>query len=495
MMTELDSLVAPTLTFLIFAPLLAGVVALLWPRGLVLDLLSISLGAISLVLLVPLSGTVMGQGPLLLELGGHELPLGIPLYVDGLALAMLWLTALTGLGTAVYASGWLRSVSHPSGQQYRVLWFLLWSGLNALFVSGDLFNIYVTLEITTLAAVPLVALARGREALSAAMQYLYFALVGSILFLLGVALVYAETGLLALPELSARESEAAGPGETIALLAITVGLAMKAALFPAHGWLPRAHAAASTPASALLSALVAKAAAYLVIRLWLGPFEAAWTPAVAQLMGVVGVLGILYGSLQALRQHRLKPVIAYSTVAQLGYLLLLIPLASVVAWQGVIYHALVHGLAKAAFFLAAGNLILGIGHDRLVGLAGCDRVLSKNLLAMAVAGVAIAGLPPTGGFIAKWWMITAALEQGQWWWAVAIGMGGLLAALYVFRVVSFAVHSPRPWHEEPLRETRHGLNRLLLWPPVLLAAAAVALGMTGELLAPFLAVGAPEVSP
>ena len=486
---EPQAMVAPILTFLVFGPMLAGVATFLLPRNSVADGLAILFGILQLIVLVPLGGALVIDGPQILALGENALPLGIPLYVDGLALAMLWLTGLVGLATSVYASGWLRAVEHPSGHEYRSVALLLWAGLNALFMSGDLFNLYVALEITTLASVALVALSRGAHALAAAVRYLYFALVGSILFLLGVALVYAETGLLALPELAQHPDW--GPGRFVALAAITAGLAMKAALFPLHGWLPRAHSAAPAPASALLSALVAKASAYLVIRLWTGAFDGIWTPDLGQALGAVGAAGILFGSVQALRQDRLKPVIAYSTIAQLGYLLLLVPLASLLAWQGVIYHAVVHGLAKAALFLAAGNLILGIGHDRLSGLAGCDRTLSKNLLAIAVAGVCIAGLPPTGGFIAKWWLISAALEQGQWWWAILIAGGGLLAALYLFRVLSFAVLNPSPESSGPLQVSQRHLDRAMLWPPMLLAFAALMLGFAGELFAPFLAVGAP----
>lgn len=489
MVADPEPLVAAVFTLLVFGPILAALLIFLWPRARVADSLAILFGVVQLLFLVPLGGLLLERGPQLLALGGNALPLGIPLYLDGLALGMLWLTGLVGLAISIYASGWLRALEHRSGMEYRVVSLLLWSGLNALFLSGDLFNLYVTLEITALASVALVALSRGARPLAAAVRYLYFALIGSIFFLLGVALVYAETGLLALPELARLDDR--GPGRLVALAAITAGLAMKAALFPVHAWLPAAHSAAPAPASALLSALVAKASAYLILRLWSGALNGIWTPELAQVLGAMGAAGIVFGSVQALRQNRLKPVIAYSTVAQLGYLLLLMPLASLLAWQGILYHALVHGLAKAALFLAAGNLILGIGHDRLSGLAGCDRVLSKNILAIAIAGVSIAGLPPTGGFVAKWWLINAALDQGQWWWALLIGGGGFLAALYLFRVLSFAMLQPHPESSEPVQVARRNLDRAMLWPPMLLAFAALALGFAGELLAPFLAVGYP----
>lgn len=477
------------LTALILGPLLVGLLSIMVPRPLVADLCTLVLGAALVLLLVPLSGLVLAEGPLILDLGGHPAPVAIPLYVDGLSLAMLWLASVLALAVHSYAATWMRWTAHAAANEYRALWLLLWSGLNGLFLSADLFNIYVMLEITTLGAVPLVALTRGGQAVSAAARYLFFALVGSILFLLGVAVVYADTGLLYVPMLAGEM--AATPAALVALLAMTIGTAMKAALFPVHAWLPLAHASAPAPASALLSAVVAKAGAYLVLRLWLGSFEGAWSPAIAQGIGALGAAGILYGSVQALRQARVKRIVAYSTVAQLGYLLLLIPLAnSLLAWHGVIYHAVVHGLAKAAIFLAAGNLILALGDDRLENLAGSDHVAPRTLLVLGLSGVAIAGLPPTGGFIAKWWLLSAALELDQGWWVAVVLVGGLLAAAYVFRILRHALLSPDPYAELPQRTAEARLPSGLRWPPMLLALAALALGFAGSALTPYLEVGA-----
>jgi len=480
-----------TITLLIFGPLLSGVLGFFLDRRLFSDVLSIALPIVLLALLAPLSGQVLTTGPLVISLGGHPVAMGINLYLDGLSLAMLWLSCLLALLVGAHAIAWMRAKTPGAGGDYRPLWLLLWSGLNALFLSGDLFNLYVTLEITTLAAVPLVLISLGRAALDAGMRYLVFALVGSILFLMGVALVYGGEGLLSMPLLAEVGPE--GSAMVLALLLMTLGLAMKAALFPVHGWLPLAHSIAPSPASALLSAIVAKAAAYLVLRLWLGPMESVATAQLAQAMGVLGALGILYGSIQALRVNKLKAIIAYSTIAQLAYLLLVIPIALDAsdsnAWNGVIYHALTHGLAKAALFLAAGNLILVLGNDRLESLAGCDRILSKNVLVIAIAGVAIAGLPPTGGFIAKWWMISAALSSGQWWWAIIIVLGGLLAAAYVFRILAHAFFTTGSERTQSVQNSRQVLNRALVWPPMILALLALGLGFSGNLLAPFLAVG------
>ena len=483
----IDGLAAGALTTLILGPLIVALLAILLPRRRIIDVAATVLGIVLLTLLVPLSRQVLAAGPLLMNLGGHRAPIAIPLYVDSLALGMLWLMTLLALAIHAYAGVWLGRHEHAHAHDYRVLWLVLWTGLNSLVLSGDLFNIYVMLEITTLGAVSLVMLGGTARAVSAAARYLFFALVGSVLFLLGTALVYADIGLLHMPMLALRAD--GSPAIVAALLAITAGVAMKAALFPLHAWLPIAHASAPTPASAVLSAAVATAGVYLLLRLWLGPFAGTWTAETAQGIGVIGAAGILYGSAQALCQQRIKVIVAYSTVAQLGYLLLLIPLAqSTLAWQGAVYHAVTHGLAKAGIFLAVGNLILAIGNDRLENLAGADRFAARNVLVIGLAGAAIAGLPPTGGFLAKWWLLGAALEQGQWWWVPVIALGSLLAAAYMFRILHYALLQPESGAEADRRTPEKHLPYALLWPPALLALAVLALGFAGDAVAPFLQV-------
>jgi multicomponent Na+:H+ antiporter subunit D len=475
-------------TALVFVPMFGALGCWLVRGRFVTDVVVVVTPLALTAALVPLTGETLAAGGVLIGLGGHSAPLGIELAVDGLTLLMLWLTQLLAVAVGIYTVGWARTVDAAVARLFRVVWMLLWSGLNALFLSADLFNIYVTLEITTLAGVAMVAAAGGAQAMTAAMRYLLFALVGSIFYLLGVALIYAETGTVAVGLLA--EQRHATPGGFTALAVLTFGLFLKAALFPLHGWLPAAHSAAPAPASAVLSALVVKAAAYLVLRLWFGPFGITWEPLLAQGIGAIGVAGIVYASLQALRQNRIKLIVAYSTVAQLGYLLLLIPLAGTLAWYGVLYHALSHGFAKAAMFLAAGNVIRSIGNDRLDNLAGMDRVLSGNLLVIAIAGISLAGLPPSGGFIAKWWLVLAALESGQWWWAVGVVAGGLLAAAYVFRIVRHGMLSFDSYAEAPVRHAR-GLPPSMLWPPYLLAFAALALGFTGDLVVPLMSAAMP----
>lgn len=476
------------MALLILIPLLAAIGCYLIAWRPMQNLLMLAAAAAHLVLAYRLTQMVLAAGPLLARFGGHLLPLGIGLRADGLSALMVGLTAVVSAATAIYACGWAVDQSPARGNGLRILLLVLLSGMTALFLADDLFNVYVTLEIATLCAVALVILAPGFKAVEAAMRYLMLAIAGSLLYLLGVALTYAETGMLSMYLLSGTLSPSIVL--QVSLLLMTAGLGIKAALFPVHAWLPAAHASAPSPGSALLSALVAKGAVYLILRIWTGPLTGVWTAGAAQLFAAVGICGVLYASVQALRQDSIKRVIAYSTVSQLGYLPLLMVLPRSDAWLGASYLAMSHGLAKAAMFLAAGNLIIVYGNDRLQSIGGAGRRMGTNVLAMGMASVSLIGLPPSGGFLAKWWLIQAALSDGQWWWAAAILLGSLLAAAYLLRLLGYAMQEMHA--DEPLIASAEArLGQVLLWPPMALAIAAIAVSFFGVPLSRLIAIGMP----
>ena len=292
---------------------------------------------VALVTLLPGLGLAIAIGDALVRsgdtvvylLGGWAPPLGVALRADGLASVMLVTTAVVICGIGVYARadfGTPPGVSEARGP--LVFWTLLlavWGSLNLVFVSGDLFTLYVALEILTFAGVPLVCLDGRAETLRAALRYLLFALLGSMLYLLGGVLLYGSYGTLDIPLLAMRVRPEVAAWVAAALM--TVGLLAKTALFPLHLWLPPAHAGAPAAASAVLSALVIKGSFFLVVRLWFDAMPGVVTLPSAQLLAALGAAAILFGSVVALRQARLKLLIAYSTVAQIGYLFLMFPLA------------------------------------------------------------------------------------------------------------------------------------------------------------------------
>lgn len=398
------------------------------------------------------------QASLVAVMGGWAPPLGIALRADGLSAMMLVTTALVICAVGLFARG---DFGMPAGggeaRAPLVFWTMLmgvWSALNAIWLGRDLFNLYVALELLTFSAVPLVCLDGRAETLAAALRYLLFALVGSVLYLLGVALFYGAYGTLDIGLLAGRVR--AEPVVWVSAALMTAGLLAKTALFPLHLWLPPAHAGAPAAASAVLSALVVKGSFFLAVRLWFDVLPGLPGVPAAQALGTLGAAAIIFGSVLALRQERLKLLIAYSTIAQIGYLFLLFPLSTgaaaagiwgSVAWTGGVYQLVSHAIAKAAMFMAAGLIGEALGHDRIAGLGGIGRALPMTIFAFGLGGMSLMGLPPSGGFVAKLMLLTASVTEGQWWWAVVILLGGLLAAAYVFRVLAPALAGA----DEPLR--------------------------------------------
>jgi multicomponent Na+:H+ antiporter subunit D len=481
-------------TALVMMPLLAAVLSFLlgsrFSSGLFLLTLLVLLSS-----LYPLTQGVSQQGVLIFKLGHWGMPLGIEWRIDGLSLFMLWLSVLIGSAISLYAWSYFNQYQDKHKTElFWPLWLLLWSGLNGLFLSADIFNLYVTLEILTLAAVPLIVLSGGLTAMQAGMRYLIVALLASALYLLGVALLYAAYGTLDLYSLSERIELT--PLTMTAIMLLILGLLTKSALFPLHFWLPPAHAGAPAPVSALLSALVVKATLYLLIRLWLYLVPEIVLPSVGFLLGLLGAMAIIWGSLQALRQTRLKLIIAYSTVAQLGYMFLLFPLVldfsspvSLMAWQGGLYQMLTHGFAKAALFMAAGNLLYALKTDELEELKGRMQAYPLTLFALALAGISIMGMPPSGGFVAKWLLLNAAFSSAQWWLVAVILIGGLLSAGYMFRVLRYAFVNP---NLNSLKlESLKTLPRTMELLPLILAIMSIVLGFISYQPLAIVGIGSP----
>ncbi|MEO1104925.1 MAG: proton-conducting transporter membrane subunit, partial [Pseudomonadota bacterium] len=432
------------------------------------------------------------EGPVTIAIGGWDAPLGIRLVAGGVATSFLAAATLVMSTIVLFA---LSTFSARDGET-RATWafwplaFLMWAALNAVFLSGDLFNIFVAIEFLTLATLALVALEGKAATIEAAMRYALFALFGSLTYLLGVVLLYAAHGTLDLGLLATADTS--DTASLVGAALITAGLAAKTALFPFHAWLPPAHAGAPAPASAMLSALVPKASFFVLLQFWFDVMPQAAGPLFVQLIGALGAGAILYGSILAMRQNRLKRLVAYSTVAQIGYLFLVFPLAggegaaqpwSAGAWTGAILQAISHALAKAAMFLAAGLVVEAAGHDRLGAVHGLTRTMPMTAFTFALASVTLMGLPPSGGFVAKYLMLTAAFASGQIVWAVVILVGGGLAAVYLFRVLAGAF-LPVRGNRTPIAEARQTL-------PLALAGASILLGIVSAPPYEFLQIGRP----
>jgi multicomponent Na+:H+ antiporter subunit D len=472
------------LAALVFGPLAASIAVTLIPasRTRVAAVVGLGTSLVLVVLTAAVAAAVHRDGTIRLALADWPVPLGIELRADELSVVLIGLTALVGTAISIYASG---AANARGGRMFWPLWLALWSALNAVYLTGDLFNTYVALELMGVAAVSVVAIG-GTNALGPALRYLYVAVLGSLLYLLGVALVYGQTGTLDLELAAAGLRPDLVGGVVLSLM--TVGLALKTALFPMHSWLPDAHSVAPAAASALLSALVVKATLYVLIRVWFTVLDTEPALRVDLGVGVLGATAAGWGAAMALREVRLKRIVAFSTVAQVGYLFLIFPLvtpglaagpgtdlreAALAGWTGGLALLLAHGVAKAAMFLAAGNLALAYGSDRLTGLTGAAARMPLTVATFAMAGVSLAGLPPTFGFIGKWQLLQASLGTGQWWWVVVLLGGGLLTFAYTARVLRATFNPPRPADLPVPRPLPRRMEIVALG----LAVLAVALGL------------------
>lgn len=449
-----------------------------------------------LAAVLAIGALVFAQGePLVYALGGWVPPLGIRLQADGLSAGLLLIGAVLLLAVAFYAQGDFRPESGaPETRGSLAFWMLLlgvWAGLNTVALARDLFTLFVALELLTFSAVPLVALDGRAETLAAALRYLLFALLGSVLYLLGAVLLYGTFGTLDIGLLAARITGAGAPPPSVLVAAalMTVGLMAKTALVPLHLWLPPAHAGAPPAASAILSALVVKGSFFLILRIWFDLMPGLLDLPGAQVLGVLGAVAILLGNLMALGQARLKLLVAYSTVAQIGYLFLIFPLAAAStgptwALAGGTLQVVAHALAKGALFLAAGLIAKALGHDRIRDLAGVGRALPLPVIAFGLAGLSLIGIQPSGGYLVKALFQGAVEASGAWWWALVLDLGGLLTAAYLIWVLGNTLgRHPRPL--TPLMVPRRSQELVVLS----LALAALLLGLLPGAVFELIAVG------
>jgi multicomponent Na+:H+ antiporter subunit D len=463
-------------------PLLASPVCALIRHRRTVHALALLVTSLTFGISLLLSVQVADSGVISYALGGWAAPVGIEYRID--ALTVLVLMIVSGIGAVVmWYSHESLAVEIPYDQyaRFHVMYLLSLSGLLGIVITGDLFNVFVFLEISALSGYVLVSLGRDRRALTAAYQYLIMGTIGATFILIGIGLMYMMTGTLNMADMAVRLR---GVAETRTVLAafgfLTIGIGIKMAMFPFHLWLPNAYTYAPSVVTAFLAGTATKVAVYVLLRFSLSVYGVDFSfermPLSSVLM-VLALMAMFSASLVAIFQQDVKRLLAYSSVAQIGYMVLGISFASVLGLTGGIVHMANHAVMKAMLFCALGCVAVRIGSTDIDDMRGIGKDMPLTMGAFVVGGLSLIGVPGTAGFISKWYLLQAALEGGYWPIAALILASSLLAVVYVWRVVEVA------WFEAPLPgrgEVREAPLSMLI-PMWVLVVVTVWFGVDGEL--------------
>jgi multicomponent Na+:H+ antiporter subunit D len=469
---------------LVVVPLLAAPTCVLVRHPRRAWALALAVSASAFALAVALLAKVLDSGPVSYAIGGWAAPWGIEYRIDEVNALVGLLVAFSSTVILVFARDSVeREVDIERVDLLYTAWLLCLTGLLGMAVTGDAFNVFVFLEIASLSTYALVALGRERRALLAAFRYLVMGTVGATFILIGVGLLYVLTGTLNMADLAERLVAARDTRTVRAAFGfLTVGVALKMAMFPLHGWLPGAYSTAPTAVAAFLASTATKVAVYLWLRILLTVFGVEFSfdaMGVGRVLMAMALIGIFVASLAACLQDDARMVLGWSSVAQIGYMALGISLVSATGVTAAIVHLVNHALMKAALFMGLGCVLYRIGGTSLASLAGLGRRMPATFAALTLAAMSLVGVPLTVGFVSKWYLLSAALEAGYWPVALMVVLTSLMAVVYVWRILEAA------WFLEPapgsVQARAQEVPMTMLVPLWVLVAANVYLGLDTEL--------------
>jgi multicomponent Na+:H+ antiporter subunit D len=427
----------------VIVPLMAAPACLILRRPQLVWMFTLLASTIAFIISILLLQQVIQTGTISYELGGWSPPWGIEYRIDKLNAFIALI--ISGVSTVVLVAAHT-SIEKEIPQEKHTLFYILYllslTGMLGIVTTGDAFNVFVFLEISSLSAYSLIALGRDRRALWASFQYLIMGTIGATFILIGIGLMYQMTGTLNMVDLATRLPEVAETRTvTTAYVFFIVGVCLKLALFPLHLWLPNAYAHAPSIVTAFFAATSTKVAAYLLIRFTFSIFGVSFsftTLPMEMVFLTLGLLGIFVASTVAIYQDNIKHVFAYSSVAQIGYMIVGFSMTTSAGLSAMLLHVFNHALMKGALFLALGAVMLRVGSTQLKDFQGLGRQMPLTMAAIVVGGLSLIGVPLTVGFVSKWYLVVAALEKG--WWPVAglVLLGSLLAVVYVWRIVETA---------------------------------------------------------
>lgn len=457
------------------------IVPLVRKHLLVAKALFLGAGLLVTILSFLVAGNVLENGTMVYNVGGWAAPHGIVLVVDAFAAYVSLVISVISLVIFWFAVFAPREVKYEAG--YYALILLLTAAMHGIVMAGDIFNLFVFVEISSLAAVAIIAVKGTKESVEASFRYLILSALGSGGLLFSIALLFMVTGHLNMDFMRQTLAVTAGqyPLNVLTALAfMVVGLGVKSALFPLHIWLPDAHANAPTASSALLSGLVVKVYIVAFIRIaymTLG-MELFYLLPIRQILLVMASLAIVAGSVFAIVQDNIKRLLAFSTVAQVGYIFLGFSLLSARAVEGAVWHILIHAIMKTLLFLAVGVVIHQSGYKKISQLHGLGRRMPLTFACITLGALSMVGIPGTAGFISKLYLALGALDAGQAIFAGLILLSSLLSAVYYFPLIITAYfgHDASPTVSEP--------SIAVQLPLVVLSLAVLFYGLMPSVLLP-----------
>ena len=389
------------------------------------------------------------EGVISYHMGGWPPPLGIEYRIDFFGAFILLIVSGIASVVAPYSRhSLLLEYVQERAQLFYTAFLLCMTGLMGVAITGDAFNLFVFLEISSLSSYVLIALGFDRRALTASYQYLIMGTIGATFIVIAIGLLYQATGTLNMADLAQRIAEHGYDRTVIVAFAfLVVGAAIKAALFPLHQWLPNAYAYAPNVVTAFLAATATKVSIYILIRFLFTIFGVEFSFEVlpsALPLTILSICAMFAASTVACFQTNIKRMLAYSSIAQVGYTVLGVSFVTTLGLQAGILHLFNHSLMKGALFLVLGAIFYRIGSSTMDGLAGIGKRMPWTMAAFVGGGLSLIGVPLTAGFISKWYLILAALDKGWWYVAVLIVASSLLSVIYVWRVIETAYFRDAP---------------------------------------------------
>ncbi len=474
---------------LVVLPLLMGVVLAILPSEKLAWALAFIVALICSVLALGLVLQIFGGESLVYSMGGWDPPHGISYVVDALSAPVLLLISLMAVLCLLYAWPSVRAEVEPKKRApFYAAFLVCMAGLLGMVVTGDAFNVFVFLEVSSISTYVLVGMgaSRDRRALTASFNYLILGSIGATFFVVGLGFLFMETGTLNMADMARilRDLDGGSRVAQVAFAFIIIGLGLKLAMFPLHVWLPSAYAHSPSFVTAFLASTATKAALYLLLRFTFTIFDVninyVGRAEMILLVGF-GVAGMIFASLQAIFQTDARRTLAYSSVAQVGYMLLGIGLATAAGAAAGYLHLLNHAVIKGGLFICLGAMWYRFGITRISDFRGLSKTMPWTMGAFTISALSLIGVPFTAGFVSKVNLATAAANEG-WWWAVGvIVITSILAIIYMGNILKEAYFKEPPVVNGAI-VARNEAPLMMLIPMWALALASIAIGINSDLM-------------